>query len=60
VLLGTRVPSGHQDGRFIEGQDLAKGIVPAHRDDSRRSQHQPFHVIVEGDGTDVFQLLDAL
>ena len=59
-LLHPRPGARHDDGRFVERQDLAEGVVAAHSDHARGAGDEGFHLIIEGDRLDIRQHLDPI
>ena len=54
-LFEPRRGARHDQRRLIEGQDLAKGVIAAHRDDTGSARHERFEPGIEGNGVDVRQ-----
>ena len=59
-LLETRSRARHDQGRLVEREDLAEGVVAAHRHDGAGAIHQMLDLGVEGDGVDRRELGDPL
>ena len=54
-LFLARRDARHDEGRLVEGQYFAEGVVAAHADDGARAGDQIFHAIVEFDDLDIGQ-----
>ena len=59
VLLQPRLGAWNHQGAFVEGQDLAEGVVAAHADDADGPLHQALHLRVEGQRLHLVQAVDA-
>ena len=59
-LLLARLGARHQQRRLAEREDLAEGVVAAHRDHAERALEQPLEAALEGDRIDLAEPRRAL